>query len=78
MTPGSLRWKRANHESQSTHCGRYWVAREPAFSEGPRRWHAYRWDLDEPIVTEGFRTRAEARQACEADSARSTGTPDEA
>lgn len=63
-----LRWKKAQHESQETHCGRYRVAREPAFADSPRRWHALRSDMDEQLVTEGFHTRAEAKAYCEADA----------
>lgn len=61
-----LKWKAARHCHQETHCGTYWVERDP---DGGHfgRWHAHRKDLDEQLTNDGFATRAEAKAYCQQD-----------
>ena len=62
-----LKWKKAQHAHQGTHCGRYWVERDPDGGHY-NRWHAHRIDFDEQLTMDGFETRADAKWFCEKDA----------
>jgi DNA-binding PadR family transcriptional regulator len=63
-----LKWKRPDRpHHQVTHCGRYWVERDPDGGHF-NRWHAHRIDIDEQLTFDGFETREEAKAYCEEDA----------
>lgn len=63
-----LKWKRPNRPAlQVTHCGRYWVERDPTGGHF-NRWHAHREGDGEQMTMDGFATREDAKWHCEKDA----------